>query len=1143
MDDEGPSVANTANSRKFLSRAHWKGKLFTGNRPDDTSGAGPEGIAGGGAVNDDVMDFLRPAARKPSPSVPAQQLGRLDISKAQRWPSASDIRRSSTVPATAAHSRTPSRNRSASPVRNKKGYCVRFTDAAPEIIGEGGDDAEWPSRDVKRSRARSHSPPTRPQLGRYGSSNDTIPPALQLGYAHPPDVPSKGTNRSDDFASSPLPHSLAPTLPPHSLAPAKPSIASAQAKMRAEEGRALSMSIDDFSPPPSRGHPSHAPEAASDASRDEAQQATDFNAPAITPLIRPSSQTSDSSASSYSPPPQWSSAFSKYVAPTEADMRPSVPDKGPSMSEKAPAVPDKGSPRLLNASFQDAPTARPPLSPFRSDSSMADLDAFDTFISRVQHLSKIFQLSSEAGRRVGRPTLQEWVLAAHWWFLKGRAELEIAIRQRPTRSERGQPPSSPPQPPEQAFVDLAKSWWIVEEVLLAHPELTAYGTRDLAACISAAKLDGHDQVAALIEISQEVLGHLRMLATSMQKNGFLPPASGQILLAQGLDSSIWMTYPSFAPDVCRALSGKSSKQLIDLPSDAFMDPKEIMPIRDSDWRFNYGRIFADAFLYDEGHASQEYRMACVVSMTRERADRQIGMAIASQNGLVRVYVQSNWKRGPTWEEVQWNKRNGQVVVKLGRGFSLMLRFKERDFMKLWDFYDHTQQFLANVLPLHDEMVVLNDQVKVFHFLDAGGRAMPFPKEAVSQCIVQIFEKQITRSEGTGVRRLHRGYRMMVFTGPQTKILSSVSYELGKQHPLIYSILRGAGGDPALMLKIRDDRGRYSMVFSFQEAAARAQLLSTLNGTTAKSHESVVADVRLKSLSIRPHPPTETSSAPSRDVMSELGWDRVRIINRDPDDPDHRSAPTVLSESLRICLESRSGNATDRVNLGPGQLQFCLGADTSATIALLRAAQEDMTISVAETPRTDNVPDALNELLRTLKSSESVRTFSFPSMEDLHRFQEAVMGFSVLFDGYGSTRRNDALTANMWAFSRASTFAISRRMMLVSMHKKWECNLVRMQIVRQDRVWQLVVFFEDFSHGKCMNFQLKSTDFYESFTKSGKYMTRLVDAKFALPKGEESESQAFVCLDMPEYPSEHDDIHIAFDSEAGAQIPPHAYDHI
>ena len=101
------------------------------------------------------------------------------------------------------------------------------------------------------------------------------------------------------------------------------------------------------------------------------------------------------------------------------------------------------------------------------------------------------------------------------------------------------------------------------------------------------------------------------------------------------------------------------------------------------------------------------------------------------------------------------------------------------------------------------------------------------------------------------------------------------------------------------------------------------------------------------------------------------------------------------------------------------------------------------------------------------------------------------------------------------------------------HKRWEANRSRLQVLKQDKNIQLVAFFEDFVHAGCINFALKSTDVFESFNKSAKFYIRIVDAKFALPKDGEGAKRKFVCLDMPEYPGEHDDITIAFDTEAGA----------
>lgn len=66
----------------------------------------------------------------------------------------------------------------------------------------------------------------------------------------------------------------------------------------------------------------------------------------------------------------------------------------------------------------------------------------------------------------------------------------------------------------------------------------------------------------------------------------------------------------------------------------------------------------------------------------------------------------------------------------------------------------------------------------------------------------------------------------------------------------------------------------------------------------------------------------------------------------------------------------------------------------------------------------------------------------------------------------------------------------------------------------------------------MNFVLKSTDLFESFSRSSKHCVRIVDAKFALPKGDGHQYREFLCLDMPDYPGQHDDIAIGFDTEDG-----------
>ena len=118
------------------------------------------------------------------------------------------------------------------------------------------------------------------------------------------------------------------------------------------------------------------------------------------------------------------------------------------------------------------------------------------------------------------------------------------------------------------------------------------------------------------------------------------------------------------------------------------------------------------------------------------------------------------------------------------------------------------------------------------------------------------------------------------------------------------------------------------------------------------------------------------------------------------------------------------------------------------------------------------------------------------------------------------------------FRVAQQFAISRKRKGVPLHKQWEADFARMQILKHERSVQLVVFFKDFSHGSCMNFALKGTDVVERSDKPNEHSIRIVDAKFALPTGSEDPNQDFISLDLPTYPAEHDDILISFSDGLG-----------
>jgi hypothetical protein len=183
----------------------------------------------------------------------------------------------------------------------------------------------------------------------------------------------------------------------------------------------------------------------------------------------------------------------------------------------------------------------------------------------------------------------------------------------------------------------------------------------------------------------------------------------------------------------------------------------------------------------------------------------------------------------------------------------------------------------------------------------------------------------------------------------------------------------------------------------------------------------------------------------------------------------------------------------------------------------------MTIAISEAQVPKELPGELSDALLTVGSVPTIRVFRFKDLGHLHAFQEALTGFRVLFDGM------------------AAAFAIARRRMVVPIHKKWEAGWTRVQVAQHDKMLQVLFFFADFHHGRCMNFALKGTDVYETFSRSGKAGLKIVDAKFPLPRvgeeGEEdSDDMAFACLDLPDLPGEHDDISILFERESGERQP-------
>lgn len=731
---------------------------------------------------------------------------------------------------------------------------------------------------------------------------------------------------------------------------------------------------------------------------------------------------------------------------------------------------------------------------FQDVVAAASEDALNAFVARTTHLWELFRLHAETFKPLMASSLKDSGRAALWWFLKGRTGLETAIREKPTTSQSQMQNELDRQ---QAYTNLAKGYWLSEEVI---PEV--------------ARTQNLPPDPELVLVTQSLVSALRKLAISMQRNGFLPPE--EAFLPQTIDKSIWVEYPLLSQDMISLLSGNASSGLAVMQQPTASLPLlSAFPVADTGESFNYGRISADCYLMEQSSRdSQRLHFPSILSMLRPQTKTGLFFVLASQNGSIQLTISDSKQTGPVWDDIRWRSDTCTIDVRLPRGFMLVVQLAQQDYRMLWSMYDFGTKVRGTLYPRNDESPVFRSILRSFQYIDADPQSRTFPKEAVPHCEMVLFERIAKEAGPAGPRNWHNGFRIAVVTGPRTRTLSGVHHAYPPVFPVQFGFFRAEGEAPALSLKYDNGRHKGRMVLIFNDEKERLQFHSLLTGTSIDPDEKVYSDVPLKSYTVSQSLREPAGIAP----FSRMPWRLSRVVNDEFTDDGGQPA-TVLADKLKIVLEYQNGSVTDRVNVGPGELRVRLEVSNAKVFRVLRQPQRDMTTSASEAQVPKELARSLSDALQLLATKKTIRSLEFGNLKDLHDFQAALTGFEVAFDAL------------------ATTFAIARRRMVVPIHKKWEAGFTRIQVVRnEDKQVQLLAFFQDFQHGHCMNFLLKGTDVYESISKSGKLGIKFVDAKFPLSPMSDKEGSyddlAFVCLDLPDLPGEHDDISVLFENADG-----------
>lgn len=1045
-------------------------------------------------TDDGIAKFLHTAGTRPEAGPqPAPLAPHVDVTADSSGPSAASTNQDDTLVDV---------YRRPKPGQNK-GLRVRFESAPPTVIGVGGDEAGLPARDVSRSFADSFEPErssSREPL-RYNTNDQrsqvygqSIDPYDETPF-RPSSLKRRSTGIDDEILAAETHHAE------HDRQAVQSAFSGTRRLSPRPRNEKQDLDLDirkrDVMNSPCR--PSSANEYLPDDDSYTWQKAESKSQGATRHLVAPPSESLPAKSLTPSEPlepmyvSQNASSSSSCDFPPATTYLSKLPDSG---NESIP----QGS-QDVSHSLKNKPLSLRTVAKSHGDESLGDFDA------RVRRFNELFRLNASAHVDILAVPFERWVTISAWWFLRGRGGLESALRTgstviAPANAANDRESSSILK---QAYVSLAKTWWILRDVIPNLPEIKKFGDASMNSTVAVMKSFGDQSFAELIEVHLGLLENMRAVTMSMKRNRRLPPND---LHLQTLESQIFLETPTIPPDIAALTVNNFFASTTIKGKNHVADPFFPILVEDTSRHFSFVKMFVDVCFHTRDDAKWEIHIPCVVSVLRERTDWAVKAAVASQDGQVNLVIQSGEHGGLHWHDVQWKLPLHTMQLGLMRGICLQIKFSDKDFKTIWGICDYTQGIRKEYSARRGEEVLYERKLPVFQCFGSQS----FPAEPIKDCSVRLFEKKFPGLEGSGHERAHDGHRLMVITPPGTKTLSKLNYQLGKDSPMLFGTHRSKDGN-TLLIRVPSSL-RVSL--SFHQASDVELFRSTLAGTLITEDDHCSASLQLHNLTINSVSPDQDMAYMNASCcMGDLRWNKLRVINRGPPHYGHDSQSTIKTEDLRILAECDAGTFKDRINAGPGELQLNLSVENLNEIKLLRAAQQDMTWGFADGVLREDQLSSLSSMLHSMGLSPSVRMYHFRSLSDLHSFQAMLTGFHVLYDGL------------------ASTFSVSRKRMVA--YKRWEASTPRLQIIKQDKTVQLVAFFKDFSHGTCMNFVLKVTDFFDTFARSGAYFLRIVDAKFALPRGESDPARDFVCLDMPEYPGEHDDIIIAFDNEQGEHL--------
>ena len=843
----------------------------------------------------DVLPHFPPPSRKPAP--------RINVSSSPRWPEAQSATAGEGVPQSEEGPDETLPYRPSKP-RRREGLTVSFTKTAPQIIGEGGDEAETPTISISRTQQSSSVNPfsfdghSQVHGGTAAVSAETTPDA------------SSGTAINSTGAQF-RPPILARAPTGFGEARMGNDVMAAAESMKSAESE-FSRQGDIVAKPAYQAHTDLRPSAAAAGlgrkmREEEAQALTSrLRDPSPEPLAQQQNETPP-----INPQKSLSAAFMPSQARREHSPHASSNLLSPHGRSPSPTRPSSSSSHgsQIALSSSRTPPRRKPL-PSASAPELK-VDAMSEFRSRAQRFHGLFVLAAEHTEPGLHAPLPRWIRAAAWWFLNAETSFKLLRKDLAEGTKILQIIAS--RRHMQAIVDLAKTAWILEVAVRDHAKAEGLDLSTPESIDRLIQTSPLSRFSRTLQYLQDLSNRFGSLVAAVRRSGFMPSTSENQPLSPGIDSSIWITYPVLDPDVAKWLrsANPSWVQMDDtMTYNEPFDLAKVIPLKNTANTFRMRSMFCQVSGGFQ-HRDPTRKLPCILTTARRRGSYALVIFVVSQDHSTNVVLEIDSVRG---DGIEWQPTVSSALFNFADGFQLLIQIQQADYMYLKESYDLAKR--ASTGTVRDvlenaslrETLIFRATASTFE-RRSKEKIYSFPYEGEQRdCEILLFTRSEKHRDPAITHSAHRGFRLSVMLSPHAAGLSILDAHLGGDKP----ILLHSSHDSNSPLLILLDHRRASLLIRFQrnrEFNRFYELLTGLHHSAAEGNR--LENVPLRSFSIDP------SSNEAKAFFSGAPWRNVQITTEKAQghQPSHTSTNPAHSAPVNISASSTHGIFADRFPKG------------------------------------------------------------------------------------------------------------------------------------------------------------------------------------------------------------------------------------